>query len=71
MSVLCRVEPIEIPRKTFPWPGVLVTCSRCGNTASAFERGRRSVNRCLLQLRNTCPRKEINFYEAEKVQKQT
>lgn len=42
--------------------GVTATCSRCGNETESFGTSDRSVKRCLVLLRETCPRGEVNFY---------
>ena len=41
---------------------VMATCSRCDHTTEAYGTGDASVRRCLMALREECPRKERNFY---------
>lgn len=42
--------------------GVEAECSRCSNTAEAYGTDERSITRCLVTLRETCPRGENNYY---------
>ena len=44
--------------------GVEATCSRCGHATEAFGTCDASVRRCLVALREECPRGEQNFYFA-------
>ena len=41
---------------------VEVTCSRCQHTTESYGTSERSVNRCLVLLREQCPISERNFY---------
>lgn len=42
--------------------GVVATCSRCGYTTESFGNSELSVKRCLVLLREGCPKKENNLY---------
>lgn len=42
----------------------LVTCGECSHSEKSWGDGPRSVKRCLVLLRENCPRGENNFYEA-------
>jgi hypothetical protein len=44
---------------------VTATCSRCSHTTESFGTGENSVLRCLVLLREECPRNERNFYVDE------
>jgi hypothetical protein len=44
--------------------GVIATCSRCEHTTESFGTSGASVRRCLVLLREECPRRETNYYEA-------
>jgi len=44
---------------------VNATCSRCGHETSSFGTSASSVRRCLLLLREECPKGEMNFYVAD------
>ena len=42
---------------------IRATCSRCGHTTESFGTSDRSIARCLVLMRNECPREEKgNFY---------
>lgn len=43
-------------------PGVVVTCTRCHDTAESFGTGEPSVKRACVVLRENCSRRERNFY---------
>jgi hypothetical protein len=45
--------------------GVQTTCRRCGHTTESYGTDEASVRRCLVLLREECPRGESNFYEAD------
>ena len=45
--------------------GVVVTCGKCGHEEKSFGTSDRSVNRCLVLLRDNCPLGERNFYEED------
>lgn len=65
MKVSCTVDYAEIEGEWGYYHGVRVTCSRCGRTEKAGGQHDRSEQRCLVQLRENCPRGESNFYEGE------
>jgi hypothetical protein len=41
---------------------VQVTCSRCGHSTRSYGSSDASAKRCLVLLREECPRGERNFY---------
>jgi len=43
-------------------PGITVTCSRCGNSQESFGQTDKSVNRCIMLLKESCPKGEKNYY---------
>lgn len=43
-------------------PTTEVICSRCANEAWAWGAGEDSTTRCLVKLRDTCPKDESNYY---------
>lgn len=45
--------------------GVCAECSRCGHETHSFGTSEASVRRCLVLLREECPKGERNFYEEE------
>ena len=46
---------------------VVVKCKRCGSLTESFGTSEASIKRSLFLLRQGCPRKERNFYVADKV----
>jgi hypothetical protein len=44
--------------------GITATCSRCGNETESFGTSGASVRRCLVLMRENCPKGEANFYVA-------
>ena len=46
----------------YPVASVEAECSRCGHRAQSFGTSDRSVKRCLVLLREECPKHESNFY---------
>ncbi len=46
-------------------PGVIVRCGECDHVEEAFGTSERSVKRCLVLLRENCPRGEENYYVSE------
>ena len=66
MKVTCSVQHISLENDSGQEvDGVSVTCSRCGHTTESFGSGDRSIRRCLVLLREECPRDERNFYARE------
>jgi hypothetical protein len=48
-----------------PIAGVTATCSRCEHVTESFGTSYASVRRCLVLLREECPKSEKNYYEEE------
>lgn len=48
-----------------PVPGVVATCSKCGEQTESFGTGEKSRKRCLVLLKENCPNEENNFYVDE------
>lgn len=65
MRISCSVSYDEVEGEFGHHPGVRVTCSRCQAIETAGGEHERSIKRCLVQLRENCPRDENNFYETE------
>jgi hypothetical protein len=42
--------------------GVEATCMKCGHTTQSFGTGENSRKRCLVLMREECPKQEGNFY---------
>lgn len=48
-----------------PVEGVVATCTRCDHTTESFGTSDASIRRCMVLLREECPRGERNFYVDE------
>jgi hypothetical protein len=63
MKVNCDIEEVELEDDRGQMrPGVRATCSRCDHQTESFGTGEKSRKRCLVLLREECPRNEENFY---------
>jgi hypothetical protein len=62
--VECEIDGVELDGERSPVEGVEATCTRCGHQAQSYGTGPASVRRCLVLLREECPRGERNFYAA-------
>ena len=61
--VLCEVEYTTLVGDySDEVEGVTATCPRCGHETEAYGSGENSIKRCLMALREECPRRERNFY---------
>lgn len=65
MRILCSVDQTTLEGDYGEVDGVEVTCSRCGHTTESYGTSEASVKRCLVLLREECPRRENNFYADE------
>lgn len=64
MKVFAQVEYDELENENGRLvPGVRAICERCDHETESFGDDVPSVRRCLVLLRETCPRRERNFYE--------
>jgi hypothetical protein len=64
MKVKCSVSECELDGDSGRLvEGVQAECSRCGNTTRSFGTSDASRKRCLVLMREECPRNEKNFYE--------
>ncbi len=47
------------------WPVDTVTaeCNRCGHTTESYGSSGASIRRCMVLLREECPKEENNFYK--------
>ncbi len=46
-------------------PSVRARCSRCGHTTESGGREERSITRCLVLMREQCPRGERHYYTTD------
>lgn len=66
MRVECEVEEIDLENeKGRTQEGVKVKCSECGHETQSFGTSEKSIKRCLVLLKEECPRNERNFYVVE------
>ena len=65
-AVHCTVDLIEIQNERGNMiPGVSVTCPKCGHATESFGTSERSIKRCLVMMREECPKGEKNYYVAD------
>ena len=69
MRVQCEVEHTTLEGdytnrdgEAVQVPSVSATCGRCGHDTEAYGTGENSVKRCLMAMREECPRHEDNYY---------
>jgi hypothetical protein len=62
MRVECEIEETELEGDYAPVEGVMATCSRCDHVTESFGTSDSSVKRCLVLMREECPKNESNFY---------
>jgi hypothetical protein len=63
--VRVQIDEIELDGDYTSIPSVCATCSKCGHETESYGQSGASVRRCLVALREECPRNERNFYVAE------
>lgn len=65
-TVPCSVDRRTLENESYrEVEGVAVTCSRCNHEEESFGTSDKSIKRCLVLLREHCPRRESNFYVEE------
>lgn len=65
-TIRCGIEETELENDSGRViDGVEATCSRCGHTTESFGTGEGSIRRCLVLMREECPRGETNYYVSE------
>jgi hypothetical protein len=69
VRVRCEVEEIELDGDyetadglAVSIPSVCARCLRCGHETESYGDSDASVRRCLVLMREECPRGERNFY---------
>ncbi len=66
MKIECEVEEDDVPNERGgTQSGVKATCGECGHVERSFGTGEKSVKRCLILLKENCPRNETNYYVGE------
>jgi hypothetical protein len=67
-NVKCRIhKTIWETHKAGRYDSTRATCSICNNSTSSHGSGDKSVNRCLVLLKNSCPMGANHFYVADVV----
>jgi hypothetical protein len=62
----CEVEFVDLETEDGrEQEGVRITCSKCGHFTESYGTGGPSVRRCLVLMRQECPRGEKNFYDTD------
>jgi hypothetical protein len=62
-KVVCKIEEVELQNDDGKMiDGVCAHCSRCEHLTESFGVSDRSVRRCLVLMREECPRSENNYY---------
>lgn len=68
VHVKCRIHKTIWERhKAGRYDSTRATCSVCNNSTSSYGSGDKSVNRCLVLLKNSCPIGANHFYVADVV----
>ena len=63
MQVKCKISRATLTNDDgLEIEGVIATCSRCKLRKKSFGTSSLSIKRCLVLLRENCPRNEKNFY---------
>lgn len=64
MKVDCVVKRTDLENERgTTTPGVIVECTKCGETVEIFGQEEGSIRRGLAMLRENCPMGEKNWYE--------
>lgn len=63
--VECEISEVELEGERTTVPGIEAVCTRCDHKTESFGTSDRSVRRCLVLMREQCPRGEENFYVGE------
>jgi hypothetical protein len=66
MRIKCEINEGELENdEGRQVPAVFAECSRCHNVTESFGTSSQSILRCLVLMREECPRDERNFYVGE------
>ena len=63
--IKCSIEECELEGDYGVIPGITATCSRCDHETESFGTSEASRRRCLVLMREECPRGERNWYVDE------
>lgn len=64
-TVECEIHRLMLPNGDRDTAGIRAICTRCDHETESFGTRGASVRRCLLLMRQECPRSEENFYKAD------
>lgn len=64
-KVEAEIDTIMVAGEHGEVEGVCAQCSKCGYMTESAGTGEASVTRCLVLLREGCPKGERNFYEGD------
>jgi hypothetical protein len=62
MRVSCSVSEEDLEGDYGTVGGIAATCSRCGHVTESFGTSEASIRRCLVLMREECPKDERNYY---------
>jgi len=65
MKVECEIEEADIDGDYGTVSGIRATCTRCGHETESGGSEESSILRCLVLMREECPKGESNFYSEE------
>jgi len=60
--VLCEIEQIDLEGVYGDVESVRARCTKCDHTTESYGTSDASIRRCLVVMREECPRGESNFY---------
>lgn len=63
MRIPCDIDEVELDGDYGPIDGVQAACLRCGHVTESFGTSDDSRKRCLVLMREECPRRENHFYQ--------
>lgn len=64
MRVECEVSTVQLEGDYVEVEGVTAECPRCSHQTESFGTSDASIKRCLVLMREECPRDENNYYVA-------
>jgi len=63
--ITATIEEVELDGDYGEIPSVEATCTKCGHTTESYGQESASIRRCLVLLREECPRNESNYYTSK------
>lgn len=66
MKVTCKIQETTLQGDyKDEVEGVMAKCTRCGHVTESYGTSSASVRRCLVLMREECPKGEDNYYVAD------